>query len=170
MIESNHIPLFASWIDKKESSHYNNKKIPYDFKLLYHSTRDGIDTKIFHKHCDDKGATIWIAKIEDSLQLIGGYNPLDWGGNCGYKATADSFLFNFTDGRNISSAKFGYVNKTDYAVICRNNYGPSMGNLSCYNINWYYTDSDNGCRYPKIGIPKNFIVEDYEVFRVIKIK
>src|SRR6266480_4372325 len=40
--ESNHVPLFASWIDKKDSSHYNKQKIPYRFKLLY---RSSIDTR-----------------------------------------------------------------------------------------------------------------------------
>src|SRR6266536_1112300 len=77
LIETSHIPLFASWIDKEKSSHYNRKNIPYDFKLLYRSSQDGIDTKTFHKNCDNKGATIWIAKIKNSTQLIGGYNPLD---------------------------------------------------------------------------------------------
>src|SRR2546429_7668923 len=28
LIESKHIPLFASWIDRKESSHYNKKNNP----------------------------------------------------------------------------------------------------------------------------------------------
>src|SRR3984957_10253782 len=41
LIKSSHIPLFASWIDKKDSLHYNKRKIPYDFKLLYRSSRDG---------------------------------------------------------------------------------------------------------------------------------
>src|SRR5688572_3540448 len=35
LIESKHIHCFASWIDKKDSSHYNQKRIPHDFKLLY---------------------------------------------------------------------------------------------------------------------------------------
>src|SRR6266496_110610 len=102
LIKSNSIPLFASWIDKKESSHYDRKSIPYDFKLLYRSSQDGIDTKIFHRNCDNKGATIYIAKIKDSAQLIGGYNPLYWDGNYGnWKAAADSFMFNFTNGKDI---------------------------------------------------------------------
>src|SRR5437763_2271330 len=37
IIESNHIPLFSSWIDKKDSSHYNKQNAPYAFKLLYRS-------------------------------------------------------------------------------------------------------------------------------------
>src|SRR5205085_3222741 len=90
LIESNHITLFASWIDKKDSSHYNEKNIPYDFKLLYRANRDGFDNQSFHRNCDNKGATIWVAKVQDSTQLIGGYNPLDWSGS-GWKSTADSF-------------------------------------------------------------------------------
>src|SRR5438034_9707534 len=46
LIKPNHIPLFGSWIDKKDSSHYNKKNIPYDFKLLYRSSKYGIDTRI----------------------------------------------------------------------------------------------------------------------------
>src|SRR2546430_9955793 len=109
LIQSKHIPLFASWIDRKDSSHYNNKNIPYDFKLLYHSGRDGFDAASFHRNCDNKGATIWAAKIQGSTQLIGGYNPLDWSGNGGWKTTTDSFQFNFTGEKNLSTAKLGYV-------------------------------------------------------------
>src|SRR5204863_98218 len=82
LIKSKHIPLFASWIDRKDSSHYNNNnKIPYDFKLLYRANKDGFNGASFHKNCDNKGATIWVAKIQGTTQLIGGYNPLDWSGN-----------------------------------------------------------------------------------------
>ncbi|POG76867.1 hypothetical protein GLOIN_2v1553358, partial [Rhizophagus irregularis DAOM 181602=DAOM 197198] len=109
LIESKHIPLFASWIDKKISSHYDSKNIPYEFNLLYRSSRDGFNFETFHRNCDNKGATIWIAKIQGSTQLIGGYNPLDWNGNKA-KITTNSFLFNFTDGKDTSSAKLGLVN------------------------------------------------------------
>ncbi|RGB27450.1 BTB/POZ protein [Rhizophagus diaphanus] len=77
LIESNRVPLFASWIDRKDSS-YNKNDIPYEFKLLYRSDRDGFNSKSFHINCDNKGATIWIAKIKGTAQLVGGYNPLDW--------------------------------------------------------------------------------------------
>jgi hypothetical protein len=58
--------FFASWIDKKDYSHYDKKiLIPHYFKLLYRSSQDGIDTSFFHKNCDDKGVTIWIVKIKN---------------------------------------------------------------------------------------------------------
>jgi hypothetical protein len=130
LIESKHTLSFVSWIDKKDVSYYNNKKIPYDFNLLYRSNRDGFNAASFHKNCDNKGATIWIAKIQGSKGLIGGYNPLDWSVN-GAKNTADSFLFSFTDGKNISTAKLGYIRNASRAIFCFNNQGTSMVNLFC---------------------------------------
>ncbi|RIA84558.1 hypothetical protein C1645_832083, partial [Glomus cerebriforme] len=116
-----HIPLFSAWIDKKDSSYYNKRNIPYEFKLLYRSSQDGFNAASFHRNC---------------------YNPLDWSGSHGYKNTADSFLFNLTDGNNISTARLGYVIKASHAVFCCNNQGPS--------------------------IPKKFTVENFEIFQVIK--
>ncbi|RIA81397.1 hypothetical protein C1645_744552 [Glomus cerebriforme] len=168
LIGSNHIPLFASWIDKKDSSHYNQKNIPYEFNLLYRSSRDGFNNKSFHKNCDNKGATIWIAKIQGSTQLIGGYNPLDWNGNC-WKHTTNSFLFNFANGKDITTAAVKHINGTGahLAIFCDKDYGPQMGDLGCANPNnWVY--GGNIKYYPNLGIPNNFTIEGYEVFQVIK--
>src|SRR5947199_10098049 len=131
LIESDHIPIFSSWIDKKDSSHYNKKNNPYEFKLLHRSSRDGFNADSFHRNCDGKGATIWIAKVQGSTQLVGIYNPLDWGGN-GWKHTADSFLFNFTDGKNITTAESSYSKNTEFSVYCNNGFGPYTGNLQYY--------------------------------------
>jgi hypothetical protein len=164
LIESNHVPLFASWIDKKDPSHFNKKNVPYEFKLLYRSNRDGFSNRDFHKNCNGKGDTIWVAKIKNSRQLIGGYNPLDWSGS-NWKTTKDSFLFRFIDGIDISTAKLGHVNDASHAIYCGNNVGPQMGNLNCSGSNnWSY---DRGFYYHEIGIPGHFIVENYEVFQVI---
>ena len=165
MIQPNYISLFASWIDKKGSLHCNKN---YDFKLLYRASRDGFDNPSFHRNCDNKGATIWVAKIQGSTQLIGGYNPLDWSGNSVWKSTTDSFAFNFADGKNISTAKLGYVdaNNTGNAIFCHKDVGPQMCNLHCADSkNW---SSNNGTSYPDIGIPAEFVVENYEVFQVVK--
>ncbi|EXX65011.1 hypothetical protein GLOIN_2v93702 [Rhizophagus irregularis DAOM 181602=DAOM 197198] len=168
LIGSNYIPIFASWVDKMDSSYYNRKNIPYDFKLLNRSSQDGNNISSFHKNCVNKGATIWIGKIKNSAQLIGGYNPLDWDQSFSWKTTADSFLFNFTNGKDFSTAKRSYVSMQNMAVYCSPNHGTTMGNLQHYKNSWSYNNSDNGNRYPKIGIPENFEVEDYEVFQVIK--
>ncbi|PKY31935.1 hypothetical protein RhiirB3_449793, partial [Rhizophagus irregularis] len=107
-------------------------------------------------------------KIKDSTQIIGGYNPLDWDEVSHWKTTSNSFIFNFTDGNNISTAKVGYVNRQDHAVYCDNVFGPTMGNLYNYNNNWSIKNRPFGIAYPNIGIPEDFIVEDYEVFQIIK--
>jgi hypothetical protein len=39
LIESKHIPLFASWIDKKDYSYYNRKNIPYDLSYYIAQVR-----------------------------------------------------------------------------------------------------------------------------------
>ncbi|RGB35811.1 hypothetical protein C1646_758832 [Rhizophagus diaphanus] len=122
-----------------DSSHNNRNNIPYNLKLLYRANRDGSDTLSFHNNCDNKGATIWIAKIKNSTQLI-----------------------------DISTAKKSYVSMQNMAVYCSSNHGTTMGNLQYYKNSWSYNNSDNGNRYPKIGIPANFEVKDYEVFQVIK--
>ncbi|RIA93119.1 hypothetical protein C1645_819842 [Glomus cerebriforme] len=132
-----HIYLISFLLD---SSYYNRKNVPYEFKLLYHSTKDGFNTVSF-KNCDNKGATIWIAKIQDSTQLIGGY---DWSGEK-YKCTTDSFLCNFTDGKNISTALLKRINVN--AICCANN-------------------EDHKWVIYIVLIPT--IVEEYEVFQVIK--
>jgi hypothetical protein len=170
LIESNHTSLFASWIDRKDSSYYDKRNNPYNFKLIYRSSQDGFGYEPFHRNCDNKGATIWIAKIKNSAQLIGGYNPLDWGGDAGWKATADSFIFNFINGKNISNSKVGYVNNHNqkFAIFCSSLHGPSMGNHNCYKFNCSYANYYFGNVYPNIGIPKEFEVERYEVFQIIK--
>src|SRR5688572_13835462 len=75
---SQHFAIFASWIEKKNNSHYSVRNIPYRFNLLYRSSRDGNTIAAFREKCDDKGATIVIAKITNSEQIVGGYNPLQW--------------------------------------------------------------------------------------------
>ncbi|CAB4417995.1 unnamed protein product [Rhizophagus irregularis] len=152
LIQSNHIPLFASWIDKKGPS----------------SRCYGFNAESFHQNCDNKGATIWVAKIQGSTQLIGGYNPLDWNGNGIWKSTTDSFMFSFTDGKNISTAKLGYVEKPDNAIYCANNQGPHMGYFYCKGDNKWINYS-NSTNYPDIGtIPTQLSVDYYKVYQIIK--
>jgi hypothetical protein len=75
---------FTSWIDRKNGL-YNSKNIPYDFNLLYRANKDETDTNIFHNKCDNKGATIVIAKVKGKDQMIGRYNPLEWNSSDSHK-------------------------------------------------------------------------------------
>src|ERR1051325_11295876 len=175
LIKPEHIPLFSSWIDKKDSSHYNKKNIPYEFNLLYRASRDGNTAAAFHEKCDNKGATIVVTKIKNSEQIVGGYNPLFWDSSNSFKSTNDSFLFSFTDRNNLKSAKIGYSNGDGCSIGCYSagyGYGPLFGNGNCHDLRflngtWY---SQSSSSYPKVdGIPygNNFDVDDYEVFQVV---
>jgi hypothetical protein len=169
LIRAKHIPLFSSWIDKKDSSHYNKKNIPYKFNLLYRASRDGNTPAAFHEKCDNKGATIVVAKIANSEQIVGGYNPLDWNGY-GYKSTNDSFLFSFADRNNLQSTEVGSCNRGQNSIGCFPACGPIFGQYGCdlcwqNNRFWSSVLADS---YPKINIPAYFNAEDYEVFQVVK--
>ncbi|CAB4439461.1 unnamed protein product [Rhizophagus irregularis] len=166
-----YLVLFANWIDKK--GEYNNvENIPYKFNLLYRASRDGNTTEAFHEKCDNKGATIVIVKINGTEQIIGGYNPFDWDSSNKYKKTTDSFIFLFTDRKNIKSAKAGYSNGQD-SIGCHLKLGPIFGYYLYYfsNTNWM-VNVGYSKNYPDINIPitifENTKFNDYEVFQVIK--
>jgi hypothetical protein len=178
IIEYRHFAIFASWIEKKDKSNYNARNIPYNFNLLYRASRDGYTNAAFHEKCDNKGATIFIAKITNSEQIFGGYNPLYWDSiSNNYKSTNDSFIFSFTNRKNLQTAKVGYCNKKSNAFYCYINYGPTFGgghDIYCQDNNWYH---NNPYSYSYIDLPKNsqnnggyyvIKVDDYEVFQVVK--
>ncbi|CAB4377961.1 unnamed protein product [Rhizophagus irregularis] len=179
IINSIHFTLLSSWIEKKNEPPYNECNIPYNFNLLYRASRDGNTAVAFHTKCDNKGATIVVVKVQNSEQILGGYNPLQWDSSNKWKQTRDSFLFSFKNRNDLNSGKVGHINADyDYALYCCQNYGPAFGSghdlFQDNDGNW---KSYNSCSYPKIDMPKSFKigglnydvfnVEDYEVFQVI---
>jgi len=163
-----HFTLLASWIDKKDCLYYNSRNLPYHFNLLYRASRDGIDTNIFHNKCNNKEATIVIAKVRGTNQIIGGYNPLEWDSSNSTKSTMDSFLFSFTNVKDINTARIGRVKNIERAIYCHNHLGPAFGpNSDLYynNCKWYCSQSN----YHSINLSfNNFSADDYEVFQVIR--
>src|SRR5438034_1188962 len=64
LIESSHIPLFASWIYKKVLYIIIEKIfLMISNYFIVQVGIDGIGTDSFHRNCDNKGATIWIARL-----------------------------------------------------------------------------------------------------------
>jgi hypothetical protein len=167
IINQNHIALLASWIDRKEENSKYIKAIPYEFNLLYRASRDGYTATAFHEKCDYKGATIVIAKITDSEQIVGGYNPLYWDSNKSWMSTKDSFIFSLTNKDDLQSTEIGYSNGDAYSIGCFPYDGPRFGggNDLVYTYNSW---TSNPYSYPSIGISSNFNVDDYEVFQVVK--
>jgi hypothetical protein len=172
LINQKHIALLSNWI--------NSSITHYKFNLLYRANRDGNTAAEFHARCDNKGATIVIAKITNSEKIVGGYNPLDWDSCTCWKTTNTSFIFSFTNRNDLQTAKVGY-NKDNEAssIYCNGVYGPTFGlghDLSFQYNNTTNTVSFNSRYFPKIDIPSNhklgvynaLDVEDYEVFQVLK--
>jgi hypothetical protein len=168
MINWEHLTLFAKWIDRKEE---DNKIIPYEFNLLYRASRDGNAAAAFHAKCDNKGATIVVVKIENSEQIVGGYNPLFWDSSNSNKTTRDSFIFSFLNKNNLQSANVVYSNGGIQPIQCYSYCGPIFG---CCDLYINYNDNPNvwgsNCTncYPTLNLPSSMNLVDYEVFQVIK--
>ncbi|GBB93014.1 hypothetical protein RclHR1_00210010 [Rhizophagus clarus] len=166
--------LFLNWINNKDNIIYKSRSfLQYEFKLILRGSRDGFDGNSFHDKCDHKKETITIAKIKDSNKLVGGYNPLGWEGN-DFKNTSDSFIFLFDDYKDINTGKIGRVIETQSAIRCIQKWGPLFGIINnCSNDimmtpNGEWSSYPNS--YPDINIPRNFKIDDYEVFQILKKK
>ncbi|GBC03014.1 hypothetical protein RclHR1_04930011 [Rhizophagus clarus] len=170
IIDRKHFTIFASWVDKKPDLFYDSKNIPYKFNLLYRRSRDGNTSKAFHEKCDNIESTIVVAKLTNSEQIVGGYNPLFWDKSEEFKSTKDSFIFSFTNKNNYQSSKLGYPDEYEFlsSIYCNGNYGPTFGgghDLFCQADGTWA--SNRSYSYPRIFPPPvTFAVEDYEVFQV----
>ncbi|GES81055.1 BTB/POZ domain-containing protein [Rhizophagus clarus] len=168
IINRKHFTLLTSWIDKKVVI---IGTIPYKFKLILRGSRDGFSATSFHAKCDNKGATVVVAKIKNTNQIVGGYNPLDWEGNKTYNTT-DSFIFSFDDYKNIDTGKLGTVTNAKYSIQCNGDWGPLFGYFSNgsndLSMNGEGKWSSVSNSYSNINIPRNFEVDEYEVFQVVK--
>jgi hypothetical protein len=179
LINKDHLSIIASWIDKKEKPFYDTESTPYLFKLLYRASRDGFEAAKFHELCDKKGSTIMISKLKENGLLIGGYNPLSWQrynavvqNNGTWQSTSDSFLFSFTKKEDINSAFISRVKSNqNYAVCYDLTYGPAFGGgwdliIERNNIIRNYSNyTYSVCK----GInSREYILEDYEVYQVVK--
>ena len=65
-------------------------------ELLYKKSRDGDSYDKFHQLCDKKGKTLTLIKSSEGF-IIGGYSPLDWDSNSGWKKDNETFLFSITN-------------------------------------------------------------------------
>ena len=85
------------------------------FELLYRASRDGDSTQIFHKKCNDKGATLILVKTSKGYRF-GGYTEQSWAGN-EIKRDKEAFCFSL-DKMKIYNIKngFGAIGCYDYNI------------------------------------------------------
>ena len=81
--ELNHL---ASWL---------GENIEYD--LIYRGTRDGFDSNVFHKICDDQGPTLCLIKSDKGF-VFGGYTSVSWQSNNNIAKDEKAFIFSLTKG------------------------------------------------------------------------
>ncbi|RIB27089.1 hypothetical protein C2G38_2240380 [Gigaspora rosea] len=89
-------------------------------------SRDGFDAKPFHKLCVNIPGLIVVIKVENSNEILGGYNPLGWKStNDGPKKAPGSFIFSLKN-ENMKESILSRVNDQLDAIYYSQNNGPSF--------------------------------------------
>ncbi|RGB23191.1 hypothetical protein C1646_774887, partial [Rhizophagus diaphanus] len=167
IITSQHAELILKWIKRLEIT--DKLASSYEFKLLFRASRAGHSPGEFHEICDNKSRTVTIIKVKDSNEILGGYNPIEWGTDEYLGTTKDSFIFSFINDRieNYILSRVKYENQAT-----RNSpyYGPSFGvnDLIIWNLfNGNYYNYCLKSSYEKsIRKTGNFDVKECEVFQI----
>ncbi|GBB91293.1 hypothetical protein RclHR1_01850003 [Rhizophagus clarus] len=139
IITFQHAELISKWIDRLEITDMLTSS--YEFKLLFRGSRDGFNSRNFHKNCDNKPRTVTIIKVGGSSEILGGYNPLEWKSNDSFMTTKDSFIFSFDN--SIGDYILSRVANENRAVFNSSDYGPSFGtDLIVWGIGTSYTKTN----------------------------
>ncbi|PKK62807.1 hypothetical protein RhiirC2_789815 [Rhizophagus irregularis] len=159
----------------------------YKLKLLVRGSDNGFDRRNFHERCDNKGPTITIAKVKDTNEILGGYNPCDWKYGCYGNKIRGSLIFSLS---KVNPSTFGEVDDSSLLSTCtveplRANFvdfstirsllkdvnsGPEFGSDLKLLLN--NTNRGQYCKNnysEKIRqIEAEFEIEEYEVFQITK--
>ena len=145
----------------------NEKKIKTE--LLYRKTDNGDSCDTFHQLCDNKGATLILIKGKEGF-IIGGYTPLSWDNNSGWKKDNDTFLFSLTNNQTFRKNVKDYNN--DRSICCSKD-GPNFCCLRFIKNNMSKGTFSTNCSYyinlnniiPNNG-PRDFIIEEVEIYKI----
>ncbi|RIB27091.1 hypothetical protein C2G38_92262 [Gigaspora rosea] len=166
IINLEHAAKISSWIDRCSTT-YDITEIPYEFKMLLRGSRDGFDDKTFHKLCDNIPDLIVVAKVENSNEILGGYNPLGWDSTVpGYRVALCSFIFSL----NIEKYILSRVNGPTSAIYYSQDCGPHFfyfGHSDAWGSKiWYYRSKGNHFQPPLRNEDIAFLIDGYEVFKI----
>ncbi|UZO27796.1 uncharacterized protein OCT59_019983 [Rhizophagus irregularis] len=171
IITSQHVESISKWVDKLDEL-----TTPYEFKLLFRGSRDGFYPDKFHEICDLHSRTVTIAKVKDSNEILGGYNPIGWKSINKYGNTKDSFIFSFNNKERNDDYILSRIVDNQYAIDNISFYGPSFGNgdliiwgLDISTFNYYCKVCKNSYERSIRETEDRFYVEEYEVFQLMKI-
>jgi hypothetical protein len=170
IITYQHAELISKWINRFEIA--NMSYPPYEFKLLFRGSRDGLSYDKFHEICDKQSRTVTVVKVKDSSEILGGYNPIEWKSDGSYGATKDSFIFSFNnDGieNYILSRVMDEYNATFNGIFN----GPSFGNNDLVVLGMSIDFGSYSCcrkniyEKPIRETEKEFNIEECEVFQIV---
>jgi len=173
------ISHISKLIDKKAIMDNNFAQIrelylPYKFELLLRGSRDGFTPEKFHNLCDNKPNTVTFIKVKGTEEIIGGYNPLIWKSS-GWGETKDSFIFSFKNKCTLfKDAIISNVNNISKAINYDYRYGPYFGHDLVIRSSNESKDYDKilcnkKCYEKEIrGTNDQFLIEDYEVYQIIR--
>jgi hypothetical protein len=103
------------------------------WRMIYKATRDGFDSKDFHRCCDEKGPTLTLIQSTDEY-LFGGYTKIDWNKKTkGWMMDKTAFIFTLINPHNIIPTKY-LINNNGKDAIYPGGNGPAFGSIDI-NIN-----------------------------------
>ncbi|RGB41118.1 TLD-domain-containing protein [Rhizophagus diaphanus] len=171
IITHEHAELISKWIEKLEIT--DQLTSSFEFKLLFRGSRDGLTSDKFHEFCDGQSRTITVAKVIDSNEILGGYNPVAWKSDYSYSTTKDSFIFSFESNNRINNYILSHVINREFAIYNSNDCGPFFGGGDLYLLS---SDTKFGnciCKKSSYDEPirnteNRFFIEKLEAFQIIK--
>ncbi|PKY51635.1 hypothetical protein RhiirA4_468789 [Rhizophagus irregularis] len=145
----------------------------YKLKLLVRGSENGFDCRTFHKLCDNKGPTITIAKVKDTNEILGGYNPCDWKYEVYDNIIKESIIFSL----NKVEPTFSVVDDSSSLpklYKLQDNGGMNSGPKFGLDLKLLLNNTNRG-QYRKYNyltrirqIEAEFEIEEYEVFQITK--
>jgi hypothetical protein len=103
------------------------------FTLLWRGSRDGFETKEFHRRCDGHPNTLTVI-LDTKGNIFGGFTPVEWEssrkGKCKADPSLKSFLFTLKNPHNFPARRFTLKEKAkEEALRCDSNRGPHFGDI-----------------------------------------
>src|SRR6266536_2818009 len=126
IVNINIVSSISKWIDKidikSKFAYARELYLPYEFKLLLRGSRDGFTPRKFHELCNNIPHTVAFIKVQETEEILGGYNPLIWKSHSDgeYGKTKDSFIFSFKSKNNLKDSILSNVKDMDSALYYHN--------------------------------------------------
>ncbi|GET00856.1 BTB/POZ protein [Rhizophagus clarus] len=150
-------------VEKLEVFYLKKTPPPYDELPPPRGSRDGMERDVFHSLCDNKGPTIVLAIVDQTNDIIGGYNPSSWTGSNEWVETTESFIFSFRSGNGFDDIVLSRIINPMAAIWDgddRFDIGFSS-DLQLFNGEYKHENYEN-----RIINYENFKITNYEVFQV----